>query len=95
MSAEDNQATESEMFPLTEDPLGDVIYTFVGVWIAMSINLPIENKEQVIATIENMSEMLNRIKNHMSNDPDQFNRDLLHCLRRAMAPRLWEINSLK
>ncbi len=95
MAAEENQMSEGDMFPLTEDSLGDVIYTFVGIWLAMSASLPLENKEQVIAITNNMAEMLKLIQNNLSDNPEQFKSELLHCLKRAMAPRLWDISSIQ
>ena len=92
MAAEENQMPEGDLFPPTEELLGDVIYSFVGIWLAMSVILPIKNKEQVIATMDNMAEMIKRMQNHISNsDPEQFKRDLSHCLRKGMTPRIWQI----
>lgn len=92
MAAEENQISEGELFPLTEDALGDVISTFLGIWLTMTINLPVENNQQVIASIENMIEMLKQMREQISKeDWEHFRLTLLRLVKRAMAPRLWEI----
>ena len=91
MVAEENQMLESDLFPLTEDSAGDIIYNFLGVWLAMCAPLPIENREQVIATMDNMADMLKQLQKNLPENPEQLKRDLLHCLRRGVAPQLWQI----
>ncbi len=91
MVAEENQMLESDLFPLTEDSAGDIICNFLGIWLTMCAPLPIKNREHVIAVMDNMADMLKQMQALISENPEQLKRDLLHCLRRGVAPQLWQI----
>lgn len=92
MIAEENQVSEDVLFPPAEDALDDIMSNFLGIWLTMTVNLPLENKEQVIVSIDNMTETLKQMRETLSKDNFEFSqRDLLHFVKKAIAPRLWEI----
>jgi hypothetical protein len=91
IAAEENNLPVADMFPFPEDAREDVIYSFMGIWLAMSADLPIRDREQVVTQIDRMVAALEKIKTLLPEDPDELERELLQCLRQSIAPRLWEI----
>jgi hypothetical protein len=41
--------------------------------------------------MDNLADMIKQAQKHIPDDPEQLKRDLLHCLRRGVAPQLWQI----
>lgn len=93
--AEENQIPENDLFPLEEDSLQDIILNFFGLWLAMFVTLPVENREEIIAAINKMADTIKQAQNHIPDNPEQLKRFLLHCLRRGVAPYFGSLSSMQ
>ena len=89
MTAEENQLPEEVIFPLDDDAASDLLYTMLGVWLAMCAEPPLETKEEVVAAIDRMVTLLKEMQGHLPEDREQLKRDVLHCMRRGVTPDYW------
>jgi hypothetical protein len=89
MVAEENYLTEDAIFPLDDDAAADVIYTALGLWLAMCAPTPLETKADVVASIDRMASLLKEMPSHLPEDERELKRDVLHCMRRGVTPDYW------
>ena len=89
MLAEENHLPENVIFPLDDDAASDVVYTTLGLWLAMCAPTPLETKVEVVASIDRMISLLKELQRHLPEDDGELKRDVLHCLRRAVTPDYW------
>ena len=82
--SEDAEMVESNLFPLDEDPAGDIIEGFVGVWLAMCAELPITRKEEVVALLDDLINSIQMFQNYLLSDEAKLNVDVLRCLRKGI-----------
>jgi hypothetical protein len=81
--ADENNLREADVFPLTNDAAGDLVYSLLGMWLATRASLPIENREQVIEALDDMAMLIKHIKKQIPTEPHTLKRSILHCLRRG------------
>jgi hypothetical protein len=89
MVAEENRLSEDTIFPLDDDAASDVVYTTLGLWLAMCATPPLEAKAEVAASIDRMISLLKELQRHLPEEERELKRDVLHCMRRAVTPDYW------
>ena len=89
MVAEENHLPEEAIFPLDNDTASDVVYTALGLWLAMCAPVPLETKAAVVASIDRMASLLQELQHLLPEDESELKRDILHCMRRGVAPDYW------
>jgi hypothetical protein len=82
-TAESNNMSEGELFPLPQDSAADVIEGFIGVWLSMCAQLPLRDKAQVVDAIEGLISMLKEMQGYWPGEATKLNRDILRCLRKG------------
>jgi hypothetical protein len=81
--ADENNLAAGDVFPLTNDAAGDLVYDLFGVWLATRVRLPIENRDQVIEALNDMAVLIKNMKEQIPAEPHTLNRRILHCLRKG------------
>ena len=89
MVADENQLPEHVIFPLDDDAASDLLYTLLGVWLAMCAPPPLESKADLIAAVDRMVTLLKQVQGHFPEDQERFKRDVMHCMRRGVTPDYW------
>ncbi len=89
MMAEDSGAQVDEILPLDKEPACDIATNFIGLWLAVRADLPIEGREQVIKSVNDLIGILQELQEYLPADRDQLRLDILQCLRHGtgMMPR--------
>jgi len=89
MIAEENHLPKEAIFPLDDDAASDLLYTLLGMWLAMCAPIHLETKAEVISTIDRMATLLKELQRHLPEDDGELKRDILHCMRRGVTPDYW------
>ena len=83
MVAEGNQLPEHVIFPLDEDAASDLLYTLLGVWLAMCAPPPLGSKAEVVTAMDRIVTLLKQMQGHFPEDQELLKRDVMHCMRRG------------
>jgi hypothetical protein len=87
--AEDAGMQVDELIPFERDAVYDIAHNFVGQWLALCAKLPIEGREQVVESVNELTIVLRELLDYLPADREQLRRDILQCLKRGtgMMPR--------
>ena len=81
--ADENNLREGDVFPLTNDAAGDLVYGLLGIWLATRACLPIKDREQVIEALDDMAMLIRDMKEQIPAEPHTLKRGILQCLRKG------------
>lgn len=89
MVAEENNLAEDAIFPLDDEAASDLLYTLLGMWLAMCAPAPLKTRAEVIASIDRMVGLLKELPHHLPEDEGELREAVLHCMRRGVTPQYW------
>ncbi len=89
-TAEYNQMSDADLFPLQFEDTGDLAADFMGMWLAMRADLPVADKAKLSGAIDEMIAMLRWIQQCLPDDETELKREVLRCLKRSTRVSEWQ-----